>query len=97
MRKLTAVLLLVCLCLAPVARSYAISGQFYDVFTQYYAENVQFINDCENRHLLPLAIASVPMQEFQKLYPPEVALERGTMFDELYLPFEGKECRKYDE
>jgi len=58
MRKLTAVLLLVCLCLAPVVRSYAISGQFYDVFTQYYAENVQFINDCENRHLLPLAIAS---------------------------------------
>ncbi|MBE7016663.1 MAG: spore coat associated protein CotJA [Ruminococcaceae bacterium] len=46
---------------------------------------------------LPLAIASVPMQEFQKLYPPEVALERGTMFDELYLPFEGKECRRYDE
>ncbi len=49
---------------------------------------------CED---LPLAIASVPMQEFQKLYPPEVALERGTMFDELYLPFEGKECRRYDE
>ena len=46
---------------------------------------------------LPLAIASVPMQQFQKLYPPEVALDRGTMFDELYLPFEGKESRKHDE
>ena len=49
---------------------------------------------CED---LPLAIASVPMQQFQKLYPPEVALDRGTMFDELYLPFEGKERGKYDE
>ena len=49
---------------------------------------------CES---LPLAIASLPMQEFQKLYPPEVALEKGTMFEELYLPFEVKESRKYDE
>ncbi len=39
---------------------------------------------------LPLAIATVPMQSFEKLYPPETALERGTMFDALYLPFEGK-------
>lgn len=41
---------------------------------------------------LPLAIATVPMQSFEKLYTPETALERGTMFDALYLPFEGKGC-----
>ncbi len=40
---------------------------------------------------LPLAIASLPMQPFEKLYPPDMALERGTMFDELFKPFEGKE------
>ncbi len=42
---------------------------------------------------LPLAIATVPMQSFEKLYPPETALEKGTMFHELCLPFEGKEGR----
>ena len=46
---------------------------------------------------LPLAIASVPMQVFENLYCPEVALEKGTMFADLDLPFEGKECRGYDE
>ncbi len=42
---------------------------------------------------LPLAIASVPMQVFENLYCPEVALEKGTMFADLDLPFLGKECR----
>ena len=42
---------------------------------------------------LPLAIASVPMQEFEDLYCLDVALEKGTMFAALDLPFEGKECR----
>ena len=42
---------------------------------------------------LPLAIASVPMQSFEHLYEPETALEKGTMFHALYMPFEGKEAR----
>ena len=29
---------------------------------------------------LPLAIATVPMQRFEKLYPLEKALQRGTLF-----------------
>lgn len=41
---------------------------------------------CES---LPLAIATVPMQRFERLYTPDTALERGTMFDALYFPFEG--------
>lgn len=40
---------------------------------------------------LPLAIASVPMQRFERLYPLDTALEKGTMFDALYMPFEGRE------
>lgn len=44
-----------------------------------------------DRENMPLAIASVPMQRFEDLYPPDVALEKGTMFDALYLPFEAKE------
>ena len=49
----------------------------------------------ENKYCeeLPLAIASVPMQSFEHLYEPETALEKGTMFHALYMPFEGKEAR----
>ncbi len=39
---------------------------------------------------LPLAIATVPMQQFRDLYTPEAALDKGTMFAELYLPFTGE-------
>ena len=41
---------------------------------------------------LPLAIASVPMQRFEELYPLDTALEMGTMFRALHLPFEPKEA-----
>lgn len=41
---------------------------------------------------LPLAIASVPMQRFERLYPLDTALDRGTMFDALYMPFDPKEA-----
>ena len=44
---------------------------------------------CEN---LPLAIASVPMQRFECLFPPDTALEKGTMFEALCLPFDPKEA-----
>lgn len=49
-----------------------------------------------NRHVsdmcineLPLAMAYVPMQKWRKIYKNEVALERGTIFKELDLPFLG--------
>lgn len=41
---------------------------------------------------LPLAIASVPMQKFEQLYPLDTALDRGTMFRALDLPFDPKEA-----
>lgn len=43
--------------------------------------------------ILPIAMAYVPMQKWQRLYEPDVALDRGTLFSELDLPFIGKaEC-----
>lgn len=41
---------------------------------------------------VPLAMAYVPMQKWQKLYDPDVALERGTLFLELDKPFIGEEA-----
>lgn len=47
------------------------------------------INYCQE---LPLAIASVPMQRFEHLYPLDAALDNGTMFQALHLPFDPKEA-----
>lgn len=41
---------------------------------------------------MPLAMAYVPMQKWQKLYEPDVGIERGTIFQELDLPFIGEEA-----
>jgi len=38
---------------------------------------------------LPLGMTYAPMQRFHKLYTPEEALCRGTLFCELDLPFRG--------
>jgi len=39
---------------------------------------------------LPLAMAYVPVQKWEKLYDPAAALEHGTLFCRLDLPFIGK-------
>lgn len=36
-----------------------------------------------------LAMAYVPFQKFENLYPPEKALDSGTLFSDLDKPFEG--------
>lgn len=38
---------------------------------------------------MSLAMISVPIQEWRNIYSPEVALCRGTLFEELDLPFWG--------
>lgn len=38
----------------------------------------------------PLASVYAPLQEFHKLYDMDTALKNGTLFSELYLPFEGQ-------
>lgn len=58
MRKFAAVVLLIVLCLAPLSEGYAISGMPYKDFLQSYSDNVQFINQCENRFMLPLVFSS---------------------------------------
>jgi len=41
--------------------------------------------DCIDR--APLAMAYVPMQQWERTYDLDVALDRGTIFPELDLPF----------
>ncbi len=43
---------------------------------------------------LPLGMAYVPFQKFRKTYDADVALTRGTMFEELDKPFLGGEATK---
>jgi|GEM_PF-1216327 hypothetical protein len=38
----------------------------------------------------PLAMAYVPYQAFQRIYPLDKALEAGTIFEELHQPFCGR-------
>lgn len=42
----------------------------------------------------PLAMVYSPLQEFRELYDMDIALERGTIFAELDLPFEGRNGEK---
>ena len=42
----------------------------------------------------PPAMAYVPWQELEAMYPPETALRQGTLFPELDKPFEGRTIMK---
>ncbi len=44
---------------------------------------------------LPLTMAYVPMQSNIKAYPPEEALQRGTLFPDLDKPFIGKKLKEW--
>lgn len=39
-----------------------------------------------------LAIANVQWQSFENAYEPSIALKKGTLFPELFLPFWAEEC-----
>lgn len=47
------------------------------------------INGTEQLDNLPLAMAYVPMQRWKNIYEADVGLDRGTMFQDLDLPFLG--------
>ena len=55
-------------------------------------ENMFESSKCEKRFpsQTPLAICYVPMQKITELYPENTAFEKGTIFPELYFPFNGK-------
>ncbi|MEG0493581.1 MAG: hypothetical protein RR696_10305 [Clostridia bacterium] len=59
MRRILITTLALLLFLSTFTAAYAdaLSGQRYDVFLQYYDENFAFIDENDNRHLLPLVIA----------------------------------------
>ena len=42
----------------------------------------------------PLAMVYAPLQHFHKLYDLDTALQKGTIFSELDLPFQGKSVTK---
>ncbi len=42
---------------------------------------------------LPLAMSYVPFQKWTKVYALDKALQRGTIFPELDLPFKGGMCK----
>ncbi len=73
MRRRLPVFLLLCLLpalLAGSALASSVSGQSYDTFAKYYKADVSFINDNDNRHLLPLVIAKDldPLHEGALIY-----------------------------
>ena len=41
----------------------------------------------------PLAMAYIPWQQWKTLYDPAKGLSRGTIFEDLDLPFEKERCR----
>lgn len=46
----------------------------------------------EQRQGASLAMVYSPMQEWQELYDAETALQKGTLFKELFMPFAPEEC-----
>ncbi len=53
---------------------------------------MQTINGSMSLDSLPLAMNYVPMQQWKKIYDPDVALCRGTLFEQLDLPFIGEKA-----
>lgn len=51
--------------------------------------NFNLYENCDCVDRCPLAMAYVPMQRWYNTYEPAVALQRGTIFPELDLPFLG--------
>lgn len=43
----------------------------------------------DTNNLMPIGMAYVPWQKWQKIYDPNIALKAGTIFEELNLPFLG--------
>lgn len=54
--------------------------------------NIDIIRVPQNRNIddFPIAMAYVPWQKWNETFTAEDALEHGTIFPELYLPFKGK-------
>lgn len=51
-------------------------------------------NPWEFGRQMPVGMGYVPWQRWNQIYPPDQALERGTIFPELDLPFTMGRCRR---
>ncbi len=52
-------------------------------------DTLHFADDCKAERF-PLAMAYVRIQELERMYPPQIAFERGTLFPDLDKPFCGR-------
>ena len=78
MRKLLLALLLCSLLTPALADDF---GQSYDLFEDYYAESITFINDNTGRHLLPHSLTATFDAEGQRIY----VIASGALYAEIYL------------
>ena len=70
---------------------------FRDLENMIDVSNIRVSNMCNDNNTrrnsgcddMPIAMAYVPWQRWKSTYDPEKALERGTIFPELDLPFLG--------
>jgi len=53
-------------------------------------ENEKCTREMQTADSFPLAMAYVRWQKLDEMYPPELALSRGTLFPELDKPFCGR-------
>ena len=74
--------------LGAVSAYYTMYSKMKGAFILSY-ECVECGRDSRCDELLSLAIATVPLQRWRLTYSPEKALQAGTMFAELNLPFKG--------
>lgn len=56
-------------------------------------DKLSFTDACEAEKF-PLAMAYVRIQKLDRMYPPEMALEKGTLFPDLDKPFCGRTVTK---
>lgn len=62
-------------------------------------DNYEMVDAYRDKRIIvcgPLAMAYVPIQKFRNLYDPAKALEQGTLFKELDLPYLGRGGYHFD-
>ncbi len=52
-------------------------------------DNLHFTDECSAERF-PVAMAYVRIQDIERMYPPQIAFERGTLFPDLDKPFCGR-------
>lgn len=69
-------------------------GRYEDTDKRHYKREDKCIPQETVIRNVRLAAAYVPYQYLCELFSPVEALKKGTVFPELYSPYDGKSCRK---